>query len=208
MPTDTFPIAADADDGAGYYFHTAWPPSGGTFAAEDGIALLVAAKEESDFYYAEVVLLRWDTSSIPDTATITGANLKLYLVSKVTTLTRNLVGDYYDFGGSPTVAADWILTPSPSIFTAVDVATGLTTGAVNTIALTDLTGINVSGYTGVRLAIDGGDTGVEVQSKARFASREDTTNQEPRLEVTYTLATTPQGLPQFEAIPFMSNLRI
>jgi hypothetical protein len=199
MPTDTFTIATAADDGSGYYVSTnTWPPNppaaGSTFVDEPG-DLLIAVKEDNPAgppdYYAEVCCMRWDTSSIPDAATITGVDLKLHLVSVTTTLTRNLVGDYFDFGGEPTVAADWILSANPSIFTAVDVAS-LTVGAVNTFALTDLTGISKTGFTGIRLTIDNNTSPVDNKSAARFASFEDPTNPAPQLVVTYTtLASVP-----------------
>ena len=186
MPIITFSVAADADDGSGYYFAATWPPNSGTFVDEPG-AVLYAVKDLSDFYYAEVCCMRWDTSTLPDAATVTAANLKLYVTTTpFTEAGRNLIGDYYDFGGEPTVAADWVLETSPSIFTGVLVDT-IATGTVLTVPLTNLSGISKTGYTGVRLSISGA-AAPAAKAAARFASREDATNPEPQLEVTYSEA--------------------
>lgn len=186
MPTVTFSVAADTDDGSGYYFAATWPPDSGTFQNEPG-AVLYAVKDLSDFYYAEVCCMRWDTSTLPDAATVTAANLKLYVTTvSFTEAGRNLVGDYYDFGGEPTVAADWVLETSPSIFTGVLVDT-IPTGTVSTIPLTDLSGISKTSYTGVRLSISGGAPAAASKSAARFAARE-SGFATPQLEVTYSEA--------------------
>lgn len=198
MPIQSFTIQVASDDGSGYYSSTnTWPPNppaaGSTWVDEPG-ALLLAVKEDDPAgppdYYAEICCMRWDTSALPDDATITGATLKLRLVSVVTTLTRNVEGTYYDFGGEPTVAADWILSAPASIFTPVDVA-GLTVGAVNNFDLTDLTGISLSGYTGIRLNISGDAAPVNNKSAARFASYEDPSLPAPQLDVTYTQPAVP-----------------
>ena len=193
MPTDTFPVAADANDGwGGWVAEQAggglWPPAGSPgshFETDAGLGfpdILVLSKRE--IYEAMITCLRFDTSTIPDTAVIASANLELYAVSRDEFGNNyNMVGDYYDYGGSPLVAGDWIETASPSIFTAVDI-TGLTLSAVNTITLTDLTGINKTGFTGIRLTLSAGTP--TVANVMRFASREHATGQEPRLIVDYT----------------------
>lgn len=187
MPTDTFDIAVAADDGAGYKSDSTWAgvPTG-PFADEPGDVIYVV-KYVPGNYYAENAFVRFDTSSIPDDATVTAAQLKIYLLALVSQFgTQFLEGDYYDFGGTPTVTADWILTVAASIFTPIQ-TTSLTTSAVNTIDLTDLTGINLSGYTGIRLAI----SNVTVVNNSQeveldFAGFGNATGSAAQLLVTYT----------------------
>ncbi len=192
MPTVTFPIAVAGDDGSVVYSHTAWPPNGGTFTAGTNLYL---SKDGGATKYNDVSCVRFDTSSVPDNATVTAASLALYCGSKSDNATSNysVVADYYDFGGSPTVPGDWIETASPSIWTAVDLGS-VTANAINTFTLTNLTGISKTGYTGIRITFSAGaPTGTNELS---IASYEDA-NQEPRLTVTYTVpATTQTGIAQ------------
>ena len=151
-------------------------------------------------YYAEVGLLRFNTGAVlPDGATLTGANLILTASENVfgSGTEFDLVGDYYAYDGVPTVTGDWIETASPSIFSAWDM-NGLASGDTETIPLTDLSGISTTGYTGIRLTMTAGtpSTGTSVS----FASLNNATWQEPRLEVTYTEAE--------EAVPLMWHTAI
>jgi hypothetical protein len=183
MPTDTFAVSSDANDGSCYKQGTTWPPT--TFAVDDGPDQYASKALVGGTYYADVSFMRFDTSSIPDTATITGAVLKLDIIAKSDDNNFSLVGDYYDFGGEPSVSADWIETASPSIFSAIDL-TGITVGAILSITLTDLSGISKTGFTGIRLTLSSGTpTG---QNGIQYAAYEHTTRQEPRLDVTYTVS--------------------
>jgi hypothetical protein len=157
MTVTTFDVSAHAQDTNARYDHTAWPPSGGTFTPFDAAGVLFIKKYfGAGSYQANVGLIRWDTSSIPDTDTITAATLSV----KIADIPSNgngmsLVGDYYDFGGTPAVAADWIETASPSIWTPAAVST-FTNGQRKILTLTDLSGINKTGYTGIRLTLSAG----------------------------------------------------
>ena len=46
-------------------------------------------------YEVRVGLLRFDTSALPDNATVTGATLKLYVTSAASADGRSLVGEWY-----------------------------------------------------------------------------------------------------------------
>lgn len=188
MPTDTISVAVDNDDGSGYMQKASWPPSAGTWADTTSGNIWVSKVFGASVYTQDLAFVRFDTSTIADTAVISAATLQLYMVSRTQgsagANNYSLVGDYYDFGGEPTVSGDWIETSSPSIFTAVDLDT-FTLSAVNNITLTNFSGINLTGYTGIRLTLSSGtpttDNWVEI------ADRE-AANQEPRLQVTYTTA--------------------
>lgn len=184
MPVDTFSTLA-GNDGTGFYQHTAWPPNPGTWFGDAATELWVAKSLAATIYSADITCLRWDTSSIPDNATITAALVQLYTISKVDSDNYSIVGDYYDFGGEPTVAGDWIETASPSIFSAADLSS-VPTGVVNEVELTDLSGISKTGITGIRLTLSTG-TPVIGENNILFADAEDTVNQEPRLVVTYSV---------------------
>jgi hypothetical protein len=183
MPTDTFAISSAANDGSCYKQGSTWPPT--TFAVDDGVDQYATKIKIGSTYFADVSCLRFDTSSIPDTATITAANLLIDVIAKADDdTTFSLVGEYYDFGGEPSDSTDWKETASPQILS-VDIGS-ITAGAVNSIPLTDLSGINKTGITGIRLTLSAGTpTG---QNGVHYAAQEHTTRQEARLEVTYTVA--------------------
>lgn len=179
----TFSITTNANDSTGEYQHSSWPPNAGTWVDDSGLDSIYAAKHfVSPTYYGVDGYLRFDTSSLPDAATITSASLKLYCIDKNDNNNYSLVGDYYDFGGSPTVAGDYVETASPSIFAAVDLgAIGI---GLNTINLTDLTGISKTGITGIRLTLSSGTP--TLLNHVRFAALEHTSLTEPQLVVNYT----------------------
>lgn len=192
MPTDTFPIASAGNDGCGYRTDTVWANiSTGAYTDESdlpGNVIYVAKyRTAGGDYFNENLYLRWDTSSLPDDATVTSANLLLFITDIIETSDDfEYAADFYDFGGEPSVAGDWELTSSGDAITVID-PDSLTSGAVNTIALTGLSGISLNGFTGIRLAPNdsssptvNGDAWLEV---AAFEHA----SQEPRLEVTYTV---------------------
>jgi hypothetical protein len=111
-----------------------------------------------------------------------------------------LVGDYYDFGGEPSVAADWILTASPSIFTAKRLNT-FTAGSPSTITLNDLSGINTSGYTGIRLTLDSGTPSAAFENNIIIASSENTTYLGVQLDVTYWIYPANSSLTLVDVLP-------
>jgi hypothetical protein len=182
MPTTTFAISSAANDGSGYYESTSWPPNGGTWTADDGTSLWVSKTRVGNIYYNDVAFLRFDTSSLGSGATVTGATLALYVISRSTSQSASLLADYYDFGGEPSGSEDWVLTSSPAILS--QSVSSLTTGAVNSITITDLSGISKTGITGIRLTLSAiTPTGT---NEVEIAAYEHTTLQEPRLTVTYT----------------------
>lgn len=191
MPTDTFPIAADADNGYGRELGVSWPVSSGdTFAdAPFGTDIVSMARHANGGFYVMNGYLRFDTSSIPDTAVISAAALKMHVLDAASPdAGSTLAFDYYDFGGAPSVVADWELSSSGDAVSAFTISS-LSIGSVNTIAITTLTGINVSGFTGFRFA-PAQTTQPTGDNFADFASRQHATAQEPRLEVTYTVPAT------------------
>lgn len=189
MPTDTFAITTDNDDGTGYRGGgTNWANiSTDPFTAEETTTLLVSQVTNGTQFFLDNTFLRFDTSSLPDNAVPSSANLLLYLIAKGTNPDNIVWGaDFYDFGGEPSVAADWELSTSGDAITSFT-SGSLTASAVNTIALTGLSGINKTGFTGIRIAPTG-SVGQPTSSlnTIEFAASE-SVQQEPRLEVTYEI---------------------
>jgi len=210
MPTIDFDIAPGTDDSSAYFFGDAtWPPNGGSFAHDAGAGSMSISKTDEGATYAQDwALMRWDTSSIPDTATITDATLRVWIGLINDTDNLSIVGDYYDFGGEPPVAGDWIETASPSIFTAQDIS-AFSSAALRTWTLTDLTGINKTGYTGIRLTLSTGTpTGA---NWVGIDTYESTSHEQPRLSVTYTAGGAGSGPgitdPDFRQFPKFSLRR-
>lgn len=201
MPTDTFVISAAGNDGTGFRQAATWAGIGaGSFTADDGSTLFVSKLHSGSTFFADVSFLRFDTSALPEGITVTGANLLLFVIGKQDQdTTFGLVADYYDFGGEPSVAGDWIETASPSILAATDLGV-ISTGGVNTIALSDFTGISTSGFTGIRLTLSAGTPGSpDVVNSLDIAAQEHA-SQEPRLEVTYTEAGVQQLRPDADIV--------
>ena len=184
---EQFTVETDADDGSGYYAHSAWPPnSGGAFTARDSTVVRVQKSDDGGGgTYGEVGLLRFDTSTLPDEAVVTGAELVLYIADMIDNDGYSLVGDYYDFGGEATVAGDWVETSSSSVILATTLS-DLSSGAVHIIPFTDLDGIDLEGVTGIRLTLSSGTP--TAFNLIDIPAVEDTTLPEARLFITYTLA--------------------
>lgn len=187
MPTDTFAIASDADDGTGYRTAASWATIGaGTFVSEETTNLWCSKTTNGTDFFVDETYLRFDTSSLTANAAISAANLLLHVVSKGANANGITYGaDYYDFGGEPSVAADWVL-PSPANAITSWSPDSLTVGIVNTIALTGLSGISKTGITGLRLAPLDGAAPTSSTNNIEFAASE-AAQQEPRLEVTYEI---------------------
>ena len=74
-----------------------------------------ATKDNSDSDWMS--FYAWDTSAIPDDATVDSAELRYYTMDVVDTTTRNLQGEYYSW--APTaVSGDWASTVTSNAFTA------------------------------------------------------------------------------------------
>ena len=81
-------------------------------------------------YSVLAALLRFDTSSLPDGATITAATLKLHVTAKTDADNRSLVGEWYPSSNWPIDAADYTLNSSANALTGADI-TQISTGAVS-----------------------------------------------------------------------------
>lgn len=178
----TFPIGAAADDQmVSRNSAPSYPPGTGTNRTTVGTSLTMMKTLGGDgLYYVRNILLRWDTSSIPDTATIVSARLRFYTDYQANADSRNFTGEWYAWDG--TSDSDWSSTASSSAFSYA--LSGITDDAYNEVGLTSpASNISKTGYTHLRLHIDGGTpTG---QNEISIAMFEDAVLNPPELEVTY-----------------------
>lgn len=197
MADDSFAIAAGGDDGYRYRSSGVYAsvPADATGGGDATAALLYATREIDTgpaIYYIANILLRFDTSSLPDSNTVSAASLDIYVDSVGNVDSLSLVGDWYDPGGTQD-NSDWAnLDAGEDAISGVTIAS-LTTGAVNNIALSNPTSVNLTGYTGLRLGIskrasDAAPTNFNGVVVASYESA----NQEPRLNVTHESSWTPE----------------
>jgi hypothetical protein len=134
-------------------------------------------------YEIAVGLVRFDTSALPDNATVTSATLRLYALSSTSADNRNLVAEWYPGSSWPIDGADWVGTASSSASTGTPLRS-LAASAYNDLSLSGLSAISTTGYTGLRLHVSGGQpTG---ENNASFASLEAGAATAAQLVVNYT----------------------
>ncbi len=202
--TVTFNVSTGSDDGdvgVSAPLSGGYPPSGTAAPFTDGTVFTAGRRNAFGEYEILVPLLRFDTSAIPDGATVTGASLKLRVNSKADGNNRNLVGEWYAASSWPIDAADYTATPSSTAFGGGDI-TAITTGAVNNFALQGLSSVSLTGFTALRLHIDGGAPSAD--NYVQFASSE--SGSTPQLVVTYSSGPPPPPAPPVNTgLPIVSG---
>lgn len=136
-------------------------------------------------YDITVGLLRFDTSVLPDDATVSAATLEVYVKSHSDTNTLNLCGEYYDPGTID--SADWTAGEATTAFSTA--LSGITDSAAKIITLSSAAAnISLVSYTGIRLTISkrAADAAPTGNNNVQIASYDDTSFAEPILHVTYT----------------------
>ena len=109
--------------------------------------------------------------------------MKVFVNAKADDNSRNLVGEWYPGSSWPIDAADYTATASATALGGADI-TVVATGAVNSFGLQNLAGVSLTGYTGLRLHVDGGVPSGD--NFVQFASSE-SSSPKPQLVVTYTI---------------------
>jgi hypothetical protein len=193
----TIHIAASGDDGYRYSQGTGWPP---TTSAGDTTSVSVQT-ERGDFLgttSASVALLRFDTSALGGDAIVSSAALRVWVknVDDDGRAISRIVGEWYDPANWPIDADDYTLT------TANDAHVGtLLHGLVfmsgapayHDFALSNLSSINTTGLTALRLHTDIPPDGVPVDTNwLQFSSINDALELEARLVITYSTGPPPQ----------------
>jgi hypothetical protein len=133
-------------------------------------------------YWANIPLLRFDTSSLPDNAQLTGASLLVQVTGGSNDNARNLVASWNSWNGT---SADYSVASDALAGVALST---LVSAGIKTITLDNATGVSKTGNTHLKLAVSGGQP--SGFNGLTIAALEHTTAQEPRLVVGYTLPTT------------------
>lgn len=181
--TATFTIAAGGDDGdVGPSRAPSYPPSTAANPFTTGSVFTAGRRFVFGGFDVFDALLRFDTSAIPDSATITGATLRIYVNSKADADNRSLVAEWYDAANWPIDAGDYVLSPGTTAFGGGDI-TAIRTGATNDFALGALASVSKTGFTGLRLGVDGGQPSGD--NYVQFSSYE-SAQPKAQLIVTYT----------------------
>lgn len=186
MPQQTFDINVGANDQYVYKRTVAtWPPTGSVLR-DTTFEAMYAEKDynagRNDFTIINP-LLKWDTSSLPDGAIITGATLRIWVSLKSDANSKSLTAGWYAWDG--TSDTDYSEAAETNAHTGTALS-AITTATTNDFALTNAAAnISTTGTTSLRLHLsDGaqptGDNYVEIQ-----ASEHPATNP-PQLIVNYT----------------------
>ena len=182
-----FCLTNSADDGLVSRTGSTYPPSGTTTVTTTGIRIDARrSRRTTGEFSVGVVLLRFDTSGLPDDAIITAARLEAHVVTPSDGDGRNLVGEFYAASNWPISAAAYT-DVAPTTNKALEIAVGvLTPGQVVAIPLDPtLAGQEVlrTGATGLRLHISGGQpTG---RNYVDIAAQENSTLPEACLVIDY-----------------------
>jgi hypothetical protein len=184
--TLTLTLAAGADNGEVDVngAQTGGYPPPGSASVWVGQTLTAARRLAYGSYGIYEPLLRFDTSGLPAGATITSATLKLYVNRTSYGDNRNLVADWQPNAVWPLSASDWSLNSSGNALNPVPVSS-ISANTQNSFALTGLANISTSGYTTLRLELDGGQPAGD--NYVQFASYQDASAPKPQLVLTYTL---------------------
>jgi hypothetical protein len=181
----TFSIAASGDDGdvtssgpqSGGY-----PPSAGIAVNAGGSVFTAGRRLAFGDFEVMVPLLRFDTSALPDGATITSATLKVYVTKKTDNDDRGLMAEWFDGSSWPIDASDFSVSSSGSALAGSDV-TALTVDEVNSLTLSGVSAVSTTGWTALRLHLSGGQpAGDNYVQMAAFGN----SNPVAQLVVTYT----------------------
>ena len=180
----TFSINASGDDGDVQAMGSTYPPARTPVANTNGKFVTVGRRFAFGSYWNIDGLLRFDTSSLPDNATVTSATLRLYVTGKADADNRNLVADWYPATNWPIDSSDYAVSPAGTALAAADIST-IGTGTTNDFALTNLGSVATAGYTGLRLQIDGGQPAGD--NYVQIGSFDNGTVPAPQLIVTYAI---------------------
>jgi hypothetical protein len=182
--TVAFSVGAGGDDGnVGASSAPLYPPSVAAVGSSSGSVFTAGRRFVFGGYDVYTGLVRFDTSSLPDDATVTGATLRLFVTRTADADGRNFVGEWYDAASWPIDGGDYALSSTGSALSGADV-TLIRAGASNDFALSGLGSVSKTGLTGLRLHVDGGQpTGDNV---VQVASSENSSYPKPQLIITYT----------------------
>ena len=110
LPTQTISQIPVSSDESGYRTAATWSGiTSGAFTADTGLTEIWMSSSFSTAYFSDCTVMRFNTGAIiPSNAVIQWARVvKRITQVSVADGTIGWKADYYDFGGSPMIAADW-----------------------------------------------------------------------------------------------------
>lgn len=185
MTVSTFTVAETGNDGnvrGTGLIASGYPPAFAD-AVDNATSTDVRAAESVGSYLYREVLLRWDTSALPDDAIISAATLELW-ANSISGSSKPLIMEWYTW--TPSMGAgNYSLTPGATANAGVEIS-AFTTGQYNVVTLINPTTVSRTGYTGMRIAVDYASApGVSETYQATFQTQEGLNP--AKLNVTYTL---------------------
>lgn len=139
------------------------------------------------WYTVRNLLVRWDTSSLPDGAILSAARLRAGVGAITNTDSLNLTADWYDW--SPAIdTGDHSHAPGTDAISGIALST-LSTGANQLINLDNTTGVSLTGTTYLRMHISqrASDAAPTGENLWRSSTYDHTTNKGLQFEVCYTM---------------------
>lgn len=106
-------------------------------------------------YYVSVMLLKFDTSSLPDTAAITGASIKFTMDSKRSMDNRSLTADWHTWT-TPSQATDWTAAAVTGALSGVPLSEIPNSGTFEIQLENAPANVSKTGNTTLRFTISGG----------------------------------------------------
>jgi hypothetical protein len=184
-PTTTnYNIPTGADDGYVYRNSwSGWPPTSAQSENTSDTQLEAKKTYSVSDYDVSVWLMRFNTSSIPDSVTVLSSTLAVTPLAKNNDNGRVINCEYFSFSSITT--SHFVIDVGTTAF-----STNINSFVVNnrlTLNLSNVSNINKTGYTGFRAGVSGGaPTG---NNYGNIASLENTTSAyRPVLSVTYNTA--------------------
>jgi hypothetical protein len=145
---DDVDVRVEGQTSAGY------PPTG-TPSTSNGPFLTAGRRQAFGNLAIFAALLRFDTSALPDGATVTSATLEVHVTAKADANNRALQAEWYPASNWPVDAGDFSLDSTGSALAGADI-TGIGAGQVNSFALSGLGVVSTTGSTALRLHVSGG----------------------------------------------------
>ena len=175
----TFSVALATDDGWVMGMSSSYPPACGYYGSSG--AYNVARTYFSGQYNIAYGLARWNTSSLGTSATITSASFRAYPVAKGNANARYWQGGWYTWSA---VNCSAYVTTAPTATAFSALVSSVTLNTYNSWTLSNLSNVNKTGTTYLRVGISGGlPTG---QNYVNFTNYDTGSNVE-QLVVNYTL---------------------
>lgn len=184
--SSTFSVALSADDGtvqASGPTGAGYPPGNAPAARTNATTIVAGRSNDLGNYTVSMAVLRFDTSAIPDGATVTSATLRVWVTARTDADGRNLVAEWYDPAAWPIDASDYAVTSSASALSGADL-TAVLRNASNDFLLQGVSSVSTTGFTALRVAVDGGQP--QRANSMELAAADSPSLPEPQLVVTYT----------------------